>query len=981
VLFESLLLKPSFHLYSTKGELSRYSDFSKILKKDWNLLWLQWDKLKFISNEKYNASIEKHLTILELNHWLYISYTNNQLPARHQYLLQEEIIPISNEIFNISTILINQLKEKNSAILLAHAADFRGYFTNASQQLTATATTSASPIWDNYKKSVKAATDAIHNIQKTQPYNNDLVTQLVNKLYKFILDADTYIQIQNIEDYYSLAKIQSKNIELTSSILSNLKNEKKLYIKQQQNHIKTWQFMYLLGKTLIAILALFTLFYLYTLRKNFANKITSSISSLIIKTDAIAQGQESTCLTPNSEVKELNSLIKSINLMAAQIFENQKVSESRLQLQFFYDRLNKTSMNSNTVKDFCHQTLNEIINLVDGLSGAIFVRSHSQDNQELPSLIAHYNIPKDYRAQYNKKIAGLPFEAFSNKKLVKKTFSPSNEKIVSATTSIPVRVIYCFPIIVYDKCLGVLEILSDEELLFNDSQISNICERIGLHIDNILKSIETLELLEATRQQKELLDINSAELQAQTRSLQHSETELEMQAEELKSTNEQIKQQQQQTLKQKQELEDLNSDLTQKSKQLELANQQKSIFLAKVNHELKTPLNSILMLAQTILHDKANLPNSTVESVDVILQSGNELLVLINDLLDLAQVQSNRLKLHYEWINIKSLARYINNQFKPYAENKNLKWSIDVDENTTDKIYSDSQRLSQILKNFLSNAFKFTTSGFVKLEIKSNDGFIFFTVTDSGIGIAEKHKNLIFESFQQIDSRSPGRQEGSGLGLSISKQLAERLKGIVIVESVESEGSTFTLKLPIDNTQAVIFEETEQTASLPSNKEPEASPQSEESIQFSTSAIDVPQETTVKPSTAFVSNKLKNKRILLVDDDMRSLFSLSLVLKNNGLQTVLADSVRLAKEKLDEEQIDLVVTDLTMPDADGYDLLSYINNTHYLSSLPVVILSGITSTESKNRCKNFGVVNFIEKPANEEVLLEVLANALGDSKK
>ena len=184
VLFESLLLKPSFHLYSTKGELSRYSDFSKILKKDWNLLWLQWDKLKFISNEKYNASIEKHLTILELNHWLYISYTNNQLPARHQYLLQEEIIPISNEIFNISTTLINQLKEKNNVILLAHAADFRGYFTNASQQLTATATTSASPIWDNYKKSVKAATDAIHNIQKTQPYNNDLVTQLVNKLYK-----------------------------------------------------------------------------------------------------------------------------------------------------------------------------------------------------------------------------------------------------------------------------------------------------------------------------------------------------------------------------------------------------------------------------------------------------------------------------------------------------------------------------------------------------------------------------------------------------------------------------------------------------------------------------------------------------------------------------------------------------------------------------------------------------------------------------
>ncbi|MDA8621537.1 hypothetical protein N9L48_02725, partial [Psychrosphaera sp.] len=178
VLFESLLLKPSFHLYSTKDELSHYSDFHHVLKKDWDLLWGQWSTLKSISDDDLNARIEKRLTTLELNHWLYISYTNNQLPARHTYLLQEKIIPISNEIFNLSSLLINELKLNDNHELLAHAADFRGFFTYSSKHLTANATSNTPTTWDNYQESINAASNALRKIKTSPKLNKNLISRL-----------------------------------------------------------------------------------------------------------------------------------------------------------------------------------------------------------------------------------------------------------------------------------------------------------------------------------------------------------------------------------------------------------------------------------------------------------------------------------------------------------------------------------------------------------------------------------------------------------------------------------------------------------------------------------------------------------------------------------------------------------------------------------------------------------------------------------
>ncbi|RUT31636.1 sensor histidine kinase [Paenibacillus zeisoli] len=269
---------------------------------------------------------------------------------------------------------------------------------------------------------------------------------------------------------------------------------------------------------------------------------------------------------------------------------------------------------------------------------------------------------------------------------------------------------------------------------------------------------------------------------------------------ELKYTNDLLK-------KQKEELQKTKIKLEERANQLLLASQYKSEFLANMSHELRTPLNSILNLAQIIEESgpkSADDDNPVYGSI--IYRSGQDLLQLINDILDLSKIEAGRMEISREEIILGELAEVVEMQFRHLAERKELEFEVRQDEGLPDTIVSDSMRLQQVLRNLLANAFKFTEDGKVKLEIRREKPedhipgeWIVFAVTDTGIGIAEDKHALIFEAFQQSDSSISRTYGGTGLGLSISRDLAELLGGFIRLQSKKGLGSTFLFFVPLYN--------------------------------------------------------------------------------------------------------------------------------------------------------------------------------------
>src|SRR5690606_11927799 len=237
-------------------------------------------------------------------------------------------------------------------------------------------------------------------------------------------------------------------------------------------------------------------------------------------------------------------------------------------------------------------------------------------------------------------------------------------------------------------------------------------------------------------------------------------------------------------------------DLQEKAKQLELSGRYKSEFLSTMSHELRTPLNSILILSQGLMENRAqNLEPKQVEHAKVINSSGRDLLLLINDILDLSKVEEGKLELARDEIVLQDLAQRLKAQFEAQAETKHLEFNIQIDSNIPASMVADEQRLMQILRNFLSNAFKFTHTGQVELYVRQpagNDEMVEFAVRDSGIGIPRDKQQLIFEAFQQVDGTISRKYGGTGLGLTISRKLAELMGGRIDVASAgENKGSTF----------------------------------------------------------------------------------------------------------------------------------------------------------------------------------------------
>jgi signal transduction histidine kinase len=336
--------------------------------------------------------------------------------------------------------------------------------------------------------------------------------------------------------------------------------------------------------------------------------------------------------------------------------------------------------------------------------------------------------------------------------------------------------------------------------------LDRISELFGIAVRSAKDRSRLEELLEETQRQaeelqaqQEELKVSNEELEEQSRALKESQARLETQQSELEQTNAQLEEQASLLEAQKDELARSQAGLAEKAAELERSNQYKSEFLANMSHELRTPLNSSLILSRLLADNKdGNLTQEQVKFARTISSANNDLLALINDILDLSKIESGKVELQPEAVTVASVLDTLQKTFQPVAQQKGLQFSASVAPNAPGRLETDPQRLGQILKNLLSNAFKFTERGEVSVRVsKTRDGMIAFAVKDTGIGIAEHQHDVIFEAFRQADGSTHRKYGGTGLGLSISRDLARLLGGDIGIESELGRGSTFTLKLPL----------------------------------------------------------------------------------------------------------------------------------------------------------------------------------------
>ncbi|WP_298902619.1 response regulator [uncultured Devosia sp.] len=478
-------------------------------------------------------------------------------------------------------------------------------------------------------------------------------------------------------------------------------------------------------------------------------------------------------------------------------------------------------------------------------------------------------------------------------------------------------------------------------------------------LQNLLE--ETQRQAEELQTQSEELRVSNEELEEQSRALKESQARLEQQQVELEQTNAQLEEQAQQLETQRDDLERVNISVELKARELEQASQYKSDFLANMSHELRTPLNSSLILAKLLADNpEENLTAEQVKYARTIQSSGNDLLNLINDILDLSKIEAGHVEIRPETVAVERLVGNLRQVFQPLAEDKHLAFAVEVAPAVARTIETDPQRLEQVLKNLLSNAIKFTESGRVTLSIQpGDDGTVSFAVTDTGIGIAREQQQSIFEAFQQADGTISRKYGGTGLGVSITRQLVRLLGGSIILNSEPGRGSTFTVKLPAGYDPARVAPR--EVATLVPASHP-APPAAASRTEVAPAARTIDDDRDAPASDG--------RRILLVIEDDNTFASIVRDLSREmGFQSIVAgtaeEALRLAKDYMPSA----IVLDVGLPDQSGLAVLDRLKQDVRTRHIPIHVVSAGDHTES---AYSLGAVGFANKPVTREQLVEVL---------
>ncbi|MBE9562388.1 MAG: response regulator, partial [Proteobacteria bacterium] len=449
------------------------------------------------------------------------------------------------------------------------------------------------------------------------------------------------------------------------------------------------------------------------------------------------------------------------------------------------------------------------------------------------------------------------------------------------------------------------------------------------------------------------------ELEGRTQALENNEISLRQQKEDLQLANN--------------KLDQTRREIETKANELEVSSCYKSEFLANMSHELRTPLNSMLILSQQLVeNEEKNLTNAQIESAQIIYDGGHDLLSLINEILDLSKIESGKMTIEIQTVELTDVANILQNNFNPVANKTNLALAINLAKNLPTTIETNEQKLIQILKNLLSNAFKFTKTGSVTLNFQQADAktdlsrsgidpqqAIAIAVIDTGIGIPQATQLKIFEAFQQADGSTSRQYGGTGLGLSISKELAKLLDGELQLSSVENQGSTFTLYLPL--TTKPVSEKI-----YPKLKEFQ---KTNTSKPVTPSILQPSQEINIIPLPSIDddrNNIEENDRVILViEDDIGFATVLYRFAHKKSFKCIHVTDGKTGLKFAKQYNPDAIILDIALPKIDGWHVLNRLKDDINLRHIPVHVMS---AQDYPPGVLNRGAIGFLTKPVNEKQL-------------
>ncbi|OXM51161.1 HAMP domain-containing protein [Amycolatopsis alba] len=534
-----------------------------------------------------------------------------------------------------------------------------------------------------------------------------------------------------------------------------------------------------------------------------AGNLTRQVRAIAEVTSAVATGDltRSISVEAQGEVAELKD---NINAMVQSLRETTRANEEQDWLNSNLARISGLMQGHRDLRVVAALIMNELTPLVGAQHGTLFLTESGEDGTRL-RLITSYGRSDDPDTPLGFAMGqSLIGQAAQTKKpIVVDRTPPGFVKISSSLGSAPPVTLIVLPIVFEDQVLGVIELASFGEFTaVRKDFLEQLMETIGVNVNTIIANARTDSLLEESQRLAAELQARSEELQAQQAKLQVSNAELEEKAELLARQNRDIE-------VKNFEIEQARQEIEERAQQLALASKYKSEFLANMSHELRTPLTSLLILAGVLSQNSTqNLTPKQVEFAKVIQSAGTDLLQLINDILDLSKVEAGKMDIHHEPFPLRQLLDYVGTTFRPLTAEKGLDFQVTVEPNVPELLFTDEQRLRQVLRNLLSNAVKFTEDGSVELRVKlvdtivspsatGHESLVAFSVADTGIGIAEENLESIFGAFQQADGTTSRKYGGTGLGLSISREVAYLLGGEIRADSVLGSGSTFTLYLPV----------------------------------------------------------------------------------------------------------------------------------------------------------------------------------------
>ncbi len=701
-----------------------------------------------------------------------------------------------------------------------------------------------------------------------------------------------------------------------------------------------------------------------------ADNLTRQVRAIAEVATAVTKGDLTRSIALDAQ-GEMAALKDTINEMIRNLKDTTLKNNEQDWLKTNLAKFSRMLQGQRDLANVGRMVLSELCPVVSAQLGEFYVLDGNDDGEAWLTLLGSY--ASEGRETFGKRVAlgqGIVGQCALERRKTVLDHVPANYlRISSGLGEAPPRNIMVLPLIFEGQVKGVLELASFEGF---DPTHHALLEQLTESIGIVLNTIEANMRTEGLLQQSQSL---AQQLQTRQEQLQQTNQELQEKARLLAQQNHEVE-------RKNSEVEQARQELEEKARQLALTSKYKSEFLANMSHELRTPLNSLLILSdQLSTNPEGNLTPRQTEFAKTIHSSGHELLLLINDILDLSKIESGTVVVDASELRLNDLQGYVERTFRHVGEAKNVGLHVHFDPRLPKTMFTDAKRLQQIIKNLLSNAFKFTNQGQVALAVSTIDTgwshdndtlnraseVIAFSVTDSGIGIPIDKQQIIFEAFQQADGSTSRKYGGTGLGLAISRELSRLLGGEIRLHSVPRQGSTFTLFLPLTYTASRTARRItggESTTEAPMLRLPVSAETNGKSSEVNGSHFEEDSLPAFEPSANPADddrNEIRpGDRVLLIVENDRAFARFLLETAHDqgfkGLVTSLgATALALSREYLP----DAITLDIHLPDIDGWRVLDQLKHNLGMRHIPICVIS---TDDARDQAIAAGAFLFLAKP-------------------